>query len=84
MWKEDPREVFRRHVWVAPFYEDSLEELASVIGVEHMLFGSDWPHAEGLADPLSYLGDLDVAGFSEPDAARVMHDNAAALAMPVV
>ena len=82
MWKEDPREVFRRHVWVSPFFEDDLAKLASVIGVEHLLFGSDWPHAEGLADPLSYLDDLDEAGFSEDDAARVVYENAAGLALP--
>ena len=38
--------------------------LAELIGVDHILFGSDWPHAEGLADPLSYVEDLDEAGFS--------------------
>ena len=27
MWPEDPRETFRRHVWVSPFYEDDLAEL---------------------------------------------------------
>ncbi len=47
-----------------------------------MLFGSDWPHAEGLADPLSYLDDLDQAGFSDREVARVVYDNAAALALP--
>ncbi len=82
MWSEDPRDVFRRHVWVSPFYEDDLAQLADVIGLEHMLFGSDWPHAEGLADPLGYVDDLERAGFSEAEVARVMYDNAAALALP--
>jgi predicted TIM-barrel fold metal-dependent hydrolase len=83
MWDEDPRETFRRHVWVSPFYEDNLAQLAELIGVEHVVFGSDWPHAEGLAEPLSYVEDLDAAGYSADDAAKVMYDNAASLVQPV-
>jgi predicted TIM-barrel fold metal-dependent hydrolase len=80
MWAEDPRETFRRHVWVSPFYEDDLTDLAGLIGVDHMLFGSDWPHAEGLPDPLSYVDDLAEAGFAQDDADRIMYANARALA----
>ncbi|HEX9682670.1 MAG TPA: amidohydrolase family protein [Acidimicrobiales bacterium] len=84
MWEEDPCETFRRHVFVSPFYEDDLAELARLIGVDHILFGSDWPHAEGLADPLTYVEDLDDAGFSQSDANRMMYDNAAGLSLPQV
>ena len=45
---EDPRETFRRHVWVSPFFEDDMRTLRDLIGAVPMLFGSDWPHAEGL------------------------------------
>lgn len=83
MFPEDPRDTFRRHVWVSPFYEDDLAELARLIGVERIVFGSDWPHAEGLADPLSYVEDLDAAGFSQDDVDRVMYANAAELATPL-
>lgn len=82
MWPEDPRETFRRHVWVSPFYEDDLAQLAELVGVDRILFGSDWPHAEGLADPLSYVDDLAAAGFTQSDVDRVMFANAAALAVP--
>ena len=34
-----------------PVLEEDLEELSSIVGVERVLFGSDWPHPEGLADP---------------------------------
>ena len=47
----DPIETFREHVWVAPFYEDDFAVLRDLIGIEHMLLGSDWPHPEGLAEP---------------------------------
>ena len=45
---EDPVEQLRNNVWIAPYYEDDLPELAEVIGVDKILFGSDWPHGEGL------------------------------------
>jgi predicted TIM-barrel fold metal-dependent hydrolase len=80
---EDPRDTFRRHVWVSPFYEDDLAELAQIIGVDHIVFGSDWPHAEGLAEPLTYVEDLDEAGYSQDDVERVMYANAARLAVPL-
>jgi predicted TIM-barrel fold metal-dependent hydrolase len=29
-------------------------ELAKLVPIDHLFFGSDYPHPEGLADPLSY------------------------------
>ncbi|MCX7619310.1 MAG: amidohydrolase [Acidimicrobiales bacterium] len=82
MFSEDPRETFRRHVWVAPFYEDDLSELVSLIGIDHIIFGSDFPHAEGLPDPLSYVEDLTAAGLDQDAVDKVMYENAAQLATP--
>ena len=76
-FKEDPAETVRRHIWVTPYYEEDLHALADVIGIEHILFGSDWPHGEGLADPRSFLDEL--TGFDPRDVARVMRDNASQL-----
>jgi hypothetical protein len=36
--------------------------------------GSDWPHAEGLADPTDYVREL--GAFTAPEQKLVMHDNA--------
>lgn len=74
MFSKDPVETFREHVWVAPFYEDDLRQLAEVIGVDRLLFGSDYPHAEGLAVPTSFVHDLD--GFTEDEVRRIMSTNA--------
>lgn len=82
MFSEDPRETFRRHVWVAPFYEDDLSELVSLIGIDHIIFGSDFPHAEGLPDPLAYVEDLAAAGLDQNAVHKVMYENAAQLATP--
>jgi predicted TIM-barrel fold metal-dependent hydrolase len=70
----DPVDQLRNNVWIAPYYEDDLPELASVIGVEKILFGSDWPHGEGLENPVSFTKEL--AGFSAEDIRKVMRDNA--------
>ena len=44
--------TIKQHVWVTPYYEEDLRKLADTIGVDHVLFGSDWPHGEGLPDPV--------------------------------
>ena len=71
---KDPVEQFREQVWIAPFYEDDIRLLADTIGVDRLLFGSDFPHAEGLAVPTSFVDDLD--GFDEKSIRRIMRDNA--------
>lgn len=32
--------------------------LVELLGAERVCFGSDYPHAEGLAEPLSWLGEV--------------------------
>lgn len=79
-YPEDPRETFKRHVWISPFYEDALGELKDLIGAERMLMGSDYPHAEGLAEPSAYIKDLRNFGFSEEESRLIMRDNGLELA----
>jgi predicted TIM-barrel fold metal-dependent hydrolase len=68
-----PTETFRKNIWVAPFYEEPIRALADVIGVERVLFGSDYPHPEGLADPLSFVDELD--GFNDAEIRQIMREN---------
>ncbi len=77
----DPLEQLREHVWVSPYYEDDLVQVRDILGARHMLFGSDFPHAEGLADPCGFVNDLD--GFSEEEVRLIMRDNGLALATPI-
>lgn len=79
-FRRDPVEAFREHVWVSPFYEDDIPRLRDLIGADHLLFGSDWPHAEGLAEPTAFIKDI--PGFSDDEVRKVMRDNAWALATP--
>jgi len=64
-------------VWIAPYYEDDLADLATLIGVDKILFGSDWPHGEGLQTPIDYVAEL--AAFSAADVRKIMRDNAVSL-----
>jgi predicted TIM-barrel fold metal-dependent hydrolase len=70
---EDPLDTLRRHVWVTPYLEEDLHALADLVGVERILFGSDWPHGEGVAQPLDFQQEL--GGFDERAVRRIMHDN---------
>ena len=72
-FKQDPREAFRKHVSVSPYYEDDIAELRQLIGADRILFGSDYPHAEGLADPVSFVNDL--PDFSKDEIQLIMRDN---------
>jgi len=76
----DPVEQVRSQVWISPYYEDDLPELRDELGVSQMIFGSDYPHAEGLADPKSFVDDL--PGFTPAEVRAVMRDNGLALAQP--
>lgn len=76
-FQQDPCEAFRKHVWVAPYYEDDIEQLRALIGADHILFGSDYPHAEGLAEPVSFVNDL--PSFSKDEIQGIMRDNGLAL-----
>lgn len=76
-FKTDPIEQFKRHVWVSPYYEDDLERVKTILGADHLLFGSDYPHAEGLAEPTDFLYDL--KGYDEDEVRMVMRENALAL-----
>jgi predicted TIM-barrel fold metal-dependent hydrolase len=72
---EHPVEVFRRNVYVSPFWEDDVGELVDMISAAHVLFGSDYPHPEGLAEPLDYFKHLEKAGISDADQRRIVSNN---------
>lgn len=74
---EDPVAVFRRNIYVHPFHEEDPVGLAKLIGPDRILFGSDWPHPEGLADPISFVDEL--KGLADEDVRRIMGGNLAEL-----
>jgi predicted TIM-barrel fold metal-dependent hydrolase len=56
---EHPLDVVARNIWINPFWEDSLTGLIELVGAERVCFGSDYPHAEGLDDPLAWADQLE-------------------------
>jgi predicted TIM-barrel fold metal-dependent hydrolase len=67
-------------VSVSPYYEDDLSALRDVLGADRVLMGSDYPHAEGLAEPTAYIKDLENFGYTPEESRLVMRDNGLALA----
>jgi len=57
-FKRHPRDTFHHNVFVAPFYEDDMDRLKTNMPVERILFGSDYPHPEGVEQPLDYLKEF--------------------------
>jgi predicted TIM-barrel fold metal-dependent hydrolase len=75
-FEEDPVDAFKRNVWISPFHEDDIQPLIDELGSDHLLFGSDWPHPEGLAEPASFTAHLP-AGLSDAEFAQIMGGNLA-------
>jgi hypothetical protein len=79
-FSDDPVETLRANWWINPFWEDDVHEVARIMGTDRVLFGSDWPHIEGMPDPLNYLPEL--KAFSDEDQRRILLDNVTELNTP--
>ncbi len=80
-WFDDhPVDTFRQHVWMNPFWEDDLDEVVELMGAERVIFGSDWPHIEGMPEPLDYLAEL--KNCDDDQVRRIMLDNVTELNTP--
>ena len=76
---EHPVEALRRNIHLCPFWEEDFIELAHWLGEDNVLFGSDWPHPEGLAEPRTFENDLREKGASDVAIAKFMGGNLAKL-----
>jgi len=79
-FQEDPVACFREHVWINPFWEDDVREVVALMGSDRVIFGSDWPHIEGMPRPLDYVPEL--ASFDEDARRKILRDNARELNAP--
>jgi predicted TIM-barrel fold metal-dependent hydrolase len=70
-----PSDYFKQHCFVAPFPEENVDRVVEAVGIEPIVFGSDFPHGEGLPEPQAYLGQL--KNFTEDQVKTVMRDNLA-------
>jgi predicted TIM-barrel fold metal-dependent hydrolase len=79
-FQEHPVEQFIRQVWVAPYYEDDMDRLKEAVGIRRLLFGSDFPHTEGLPEPTDFVQDIPT--FTADETKIMMRDNALELLTP--
>jgi predicted TIM-barrel fold metal-dependent hydrolase len=68
-----PSEIFRDHFVVAPYPEENVRRVVDEVGIEPIVFGSDFPHGEGLAYPSQYV-NAQLSSFTEQDQRRIMRD----------
>jgi predicted TIM-barrel fold metal-dependent hydrolase len=74
--KERPSEIFKRHVRVAPYPEDDIPKLVEELDGDDgiIVFGSDFPHAEGVVSPADFERLLEP--LPEDMQRRIMRENA--------
>jgi predicted TIM-barrel fold metal-dependent hydrolase len=72
-WFEDPIVALHRSIVIHPFFEEDVMGIVDAIGVDNVVFGSDYPHPEGMADPTSFVEELGT--LSEEDKAKIMGGN---------
>ena len=66
---------------VAESPTENVRRVVDEVGIEPIVFGSDFPHGEGLAFPHQYVS-AQLDGFSEEDQRRIMRDNLDAFLCP--
>jgi predicted TIM-barrel fold metal-dependent hydrolase len=76
-WDEHPVDTFKRNVWVHPFHEEDPKGLIEAIGADRVCFGSDYPHVEGLSDPVGWVDEI--ADLPIDQVEQVMGGNARGL-----
>jgi predicted TIM-barrel fold metal-dependent hydrolase len=76
----DPVETFRRHVYVSPYPEEDLEEIVQVMSARRVVFGSDWPHPEGVARPADFFAST--GSLTDHELRSIARDNTLELMRP--
>jgi predicted TIM-barrel fold metal-dependent hydrolase len=71
LFDEDPFAVFKRNIYVHIFHEPDPQGLLDLgLPADRLMFGSDFPHPEGIADPLAYSEV--VAGLTSEEQELIM------------
>jgi predicted TIM-barrel fold metal-dependent hydrolase len=72
---DDPlAEIIKRHLYLVPDPHEEPHVALEAVGEDNVLFGSDFPHPEGLAQPRLYLDRL--TDMPEEVAIKILGRNA--------
>jgi predicted TIM-barrel fold metal-dependent hydrolase len=74
---EDPLVTLKRAIYVHPFHEENVLSLVDAVGADNVVFGSDYPHPEGMFDPVTWVDELET--LTVADQAAIMGGNLAKL-----
>jgi Amidohydrolase len=77
LFDEDPMAALRRNVFIHVFHDPDPIQLVELLGVNNAMWGSDFPHPEGLRDPLAFSEEI--TSLSPEDQKLVMGGNLAGL-----
>jgi predicted TIM-barrel fold metal-dependent hydrolase len=75
--QEMPSDMARKHVKIVPFPEENFARIVGLLGEDNVMFGSDYPHPEGLPSPLHISTRL--KGLNDEQVRKIMGLNAAKL-----
>ncbi|GAA3392612.1 amidohydrolase family protein [Cryptosporangium minutisporangium] len=73
IFDEDPIEALLRSVVFNPFYEEDVVGLVETVGADRVVFGSDYPHPEGMFDPVTFVDEIEP--LADEDKAKIMGGN---------
>jgi len=68
-----PSSVFKERCVIAPFPEENVNRAIDEIGIDSIVFGSDFPHSEGIPDPMQYV--LTLKDLDDTSVRKIMRDN---------
>jgi predicted TIM-barrel fold metal-dependent hydrolase len=73
IFDEDPLVAFKRSIIIHPFFEEDVISIVGLVGIDNVVFGSDFPHPEGMHDPTEFYEEI--TELSEEDKAKLMGGN---------
>jgi predicted TIM-barrel fold metal-dependent hydrolase len=73
IFEEDPMVAFKRSIIIHPFFEEDVIGIVDLVGIDNVVFGSDFPHPEGMHDPTEFYEEIDE--LAEEDKAKLMGGN---------
>lgn len=74
---EDPMVTWKRSIYVHPFFEEDIHGLIEAVGADNICFGSDYPHPEGMFDPITFIDEI--SNLTPDQQAKIMGGNLANL-----